>query len=378
MASKKVNVAVAGLGFMGTMHLHAYLKLKQARIVAVCGQARLPVNGVLRAVAGNIDGATDINLGPKVKVCRDFNDLVADPEVDLVDICTPTGAHAGQTVAALKAGKHVLCEKPLAQDVAEAGAILRAVKNAKGFLMPAMCMRFWPGWSWLKEVVTRRTFGAVHTASFRRVTARPAWGTARAHPGGALLDLHIHDTDFVNFLFGRPEAVCSTGVITRGAAQAIKQIGSEEQQPPHPGPLLPWGRRGRIQEASTSATGLSGTVDHVVTQYIYRRGPVVQAEGSWLLPAGFNMSFTVLCERAAINFDLSRGAAALQVHESGKKPRTIKLKNTSGYAEEIAYFVDCVAHGVKPSVVTPEDGLTALEICAAEEKSIRTGRIVKI
>ena len=337
MPAKRVNVAVAGLGFMGTTHLRTYQKIPNARIVAVCDKLRAPVNGVLHAVQGNINSAADIHLGPRVRVYREFEELLADREAELVDICTPTALHSAQVVAALKARKHVLCEKPMAENAADAGRILRTAAAAKGFFMPAMCMRFWPGWSWLKEVVTRKTFGAVQAVSFRRVTAKPAWSTAGTHLGGALLDLHIHDTDFVNFLFGRPAAVYSTGVTSAG-----------------------------------------GTVDHIVTQYIYGKGPVVYAEGSWLLPDGFNMSFTMNCARATVDFDLSRGADALRVDEKGKKPRTIKLKKTDGYQEEIAYFVRCVAAGTRPKIVTVQDGLTALEICAAEEKSVRSGTIVRL
>jgi len=337
MRTRNVNVAVAGLGFMGTTHLRAYQKLAQARIVAVCDAARLPVKGVLRSVGGNLNRATDLQLGAHVRVYRQFDELVADPEVELVDICTPTALHAAQTIAALKAGKHVLCEKPLAQNVAEARTILRVAATVEKFLMPAMCLRFWPGWSWLKQVVTEQKFGAVQAASFRRVTAKPTWSQTAAHLGGALLDLHIHDTDFVNFLLGRPAAVFATGV-----------------------------------------TGAAGTVDHLVTQYIYPRGPVIQAEGSWLLPDGFNMSFVFYCERATIDFDLARGADALHIHETGKVLRTVRLKQTDGYHEEIRYFVDCVAKGARSSVVTGQDGLSALEICAAEEKSIRTGTVVKL
>ena len=337
MTAKKVNVAVAGLGFMGTTHLRAYQAIRQARIVAVCDAVRQPINGVLTSVQGNLKRGADLSLGTRVKVYREFQELIADPDVDLVDLCTPTALHAAQAIAALKAGKHVLCEKPLAQDAAAARKILETAAKSDKFLMPAMCMRFWPGWSWLKEVVTKQTFGAVKAAGFRRVTAKPAWSQAGTHLGGALLDLHIHDTDFVNFLFGRPAAVFSTGVTCAASA-----------------------------------------VDHIVTQYIYPLGPTVQAEGSWLLPDGFNMSFTVHCERATIDFDLSRGAGALRLQTAGKKTRTIKLKNTDGYHQEIASFVQSVAHGVKPSIVTAADGLTALEICAAEEKSVRTGKVVKL
>jgi len=335
--AKTVNVAVAGLGFMGVTHLRAYQNIRNVRIVAVCDAVRLPVNGVLRGINGNIQAADDIHLGKRVKVFRDFNALLADPEVEAVDICTPTALHAAQVAAALKAGKHVLCEKPLAQDAAAARKIVKLAAASDKILMPAMCMRFWPGWSWLKKVVAEKVYGAVLAASFQRVSLRPNWGKNGSHAGGALLDLHIHDTDFVNYLFGRPAAICSAGV-----------------------------------------TDATGTVDHVLTQYLYPHGPAVSAEGSWLLPRGFNMGFTVHCERAMIVFDLSRGTDALQLHETNKKPRTLKLKNSDGYKEEIACFVNCVARGIKPSMVTPQDGLTALEICAAEEKSVRSGLGVKL
>jgi predicted dehydrogenase len=334
---KKINVAVAGLGFMGVTHLRVYQTLRNVNIVAVCDNTRVPVNGALRGVHGNIQSSPDIMLGMKVRVYREFGELLADRDVELVDICTPTAWHATQVIAALQAGKHVLCEKPLAQTMADARSILKAAAASKKFLMPAMCMRFWPGWSWLKKIVAEGKFGPVRAASFRRLTARPAWGSAGTHLGGALLDLHIHDTDFVNFLFGRPESVFSTGL--------------------------------------TEATG---NVEHVVTQYLYPGGPTVHAEGSWLLPGGFNMSFALHCERATIDFDLSRGNEALRLHGTGKKPRTIKLQNTDGYGEEIRYFANCLARGEKPAVVTPQDGVTALEICAAEEKSVRTGKVIRL
>src|SRR6516164_15212 len=86
----KVNVAVVGLGFMGVTHLRAYQQVETARIAAVCDAVRLPVNGVLQGVAGNIKKSDDINLGAEVKVFRKLEEVLADPEVQLVDICTPT------------------------------------------------------------------------------------------------------------------------------------------------------------------------------------------------------------------------------------------------------------------------------------------------
>ena len=109
-SGKPVNVAVVGLGFMGVTHLRAYLDNPTARVVAVCDARRVPVNGVLAGVSGNIRDSDDIDLGPDVKVYQNTEELLADAEVELVDLCTPTPLHAEQVIAALKAGKHVICE----------------------------------------------------------------------------------------------------------------------------------------------------------------------------------------------------------------------------------------------------------------------------
>lgn len=341
-ADKPVNVAVVGLGFMGVTHLRAYLANPMARVVAVCDAARVPVNGVLTGISGNITKSDDIHLGPHVKVYRTTDELLADADVELVDFCTPTPLHAAQVIAGLNAGKHVICEKPLARTSAEARGILEVASNSPGILMPAMCMRFWPGWSWLKQAVEVQTYGKVLAARFRRDSAMPGWSQQGTYSGGqdlggALFDLHIHDTDFVNYLFGIPAGVFSTGVL-----------------------------------------GTSGSINHVVTQYDYPGGPAVYAEGSWLLNQGFNMSYTLLCEHATIDFDLARGAGALTITETGKEPRVVDSGAGDGYSKEIDYILECVAKRQPPTVVSALDGVMALEICEAEERSIRSGASVKL
>lgn len=333
----RVNVAVVGLGFMGVTHLRAYQQIPEAKIVAVCDAVRLPVNGVLQGVAGNIKKSDDINLGPQVRVYRKLEEVLADPEVELVDLCTPTPLHPEQAIAALKAGKNVFCEKPMARTSAAAKEILAVARQSPGFLMPAMCMRFWPGWSFLKEVVARQVYGRVYSARFSRFSEMPGWSKQGTYAdtskdlGGALFDLHIHDTDFVNFLFGKPAAVFSSGVVRAG-----------------------------------------GSIDHVVTQYQYPNGPIVLSEGSWLLTRGFNMSYCLLCERATLEFDLSRGAEALKITEAGREPEVRRLEG-DGYSEEVRYVVQCARQRRAPEIVTAQDGLTALEICEAEERSVRSG-----
>ena len=340
-SNRKVNVAVVGLGFMGVTHIKTYQQMKAAKIVAVCDAVRLPVNGILPGVEGNITGSGALDLGRDVKVYRELADVLADPEVDLVDLCVPTVVHPEQAIAALKAGKHVLCEKPLALNSAQARKIVQAAQSAKGFFMPAMCMRFWPGWSCLKEVVAKKPYGKIQAARFRRMSSMPTWSKATYSSGklsgGALLDLHIHDTDFVQFLFGQPQSVFSAGV-----------------------------------------QGSKDSIDHVVTQYNYPGGPAVYAEGGWLLFGNFNMSYTVLCERATLDFDLSRGADALIVTEQGKARRVIKSAGGDGYGGEISYMLEAIRSGKAPTVVTAQDGLSAVEICEAEAKSVKTGKVVPV
>jgi len=204
-------------------------------------------------------------------------------------------------------------------------------------------MRFWPGWAWLRQVVSLETYGRVLAASFRRVSEMPAWSRngsygSQADSGGALFDLHIHDADFVNYLFGRPEKVFASGVIDQ-----------------------------------------HGSINHVIAQYQFvEDGPAVYAEGSWLLASGFNMTYTVHCERATVDFDLSRGENALLVTKPGQPTRSLPLGSSDGYGDEISYILDCVANKRRPEVVTARDGVTALEICEAEERSIRTGSLVRL
>ncbi len=339
-----VNVAVVGLGFMGVTHLKAYRKLKHARLAAICDAVRLPENGDFSTIAGNFDTGDPLKLDlTQVKATKDLNELLADPAIDLIDLCVPTPTHVKLATLALRAGKHVICEKPLARTSAQAREIIEVARQARGYFMPAMCMRFWPGWSWLKTAIGEETYGRVKAARFRRVGEPPAWGRESyfngAASGGALLDLHIHDTDFVQFLFGRPKAVYSQGFSFH-----------------------------------------SGAIDHVVTQYTVANGASVSAEGSWMMSDGFgfHMAYTVIFERATADYDPGRGAAALKIFEPGKGARVVAPEPDDGYVGELGYMIDCIEQRRPPAWVTGEDGLSAVQICEAEEESIRTGRPVAL
>jgi len=339
-----VNVGIVGLGFMGLTHIRAYRQIPQARIVAICDAVRLPADGNLSSVAGNIATTDTIQFDMSVvKGYRDFHQMLENPEVQLVDICLPTPLHAPVSIAALKAGKHVLCEKPLARSVAVCKSIVDAARGAKGFFMPAMCLRFWPEWVWVKQAIAGNRYGHVLAAQFRRLSAPPGWSQSTylkgEDSGGALLDLHIHDSDFVQFCFGRPRRVFSTGL-----------------------------------------SRISGAIDHVVTQYEVSGGACVFAEGSWLMtPAfGFNMSYLVLFERATVDYDSNRGPNALKLFVNGEEPRVIHCEGGDGYVGELQHMIESIEAGRPPSVVTAQDGMSAVEICEAEEQSIKTGNPVTL
>ncbi|MBM4156417.1 MAG: Gfo/Idh/MocA family oxidoreductase [Lentisphaerae bacterium] len=338
-----VNVGVVGLGFMGATHIRAYLKIPGARIAAICDAARLPVDGDFSSISGNIGAQDPLKLDMTgVKATRQLDDLLADPGIELVDLCVPTLAHPKLAIAALKAGKHVVCEKPLARTAALAREIEAAAAAARGFFMPAMCIRFWPEYVWLKEAIATARYGRVLAARFRRVAEPPGWSTEfldGAKSGGALLDLHIHDVDFIQFCFGRPSAVFASGY-----------------------------------------SSVSSAIDHVTAQFRVPGGAVVSAEGGWAMHAGFgfHMGWTVQFERATADYDCNRGAEALRLFAAGQPAQTVACAPGDGYLGELTHMVESIAARRAPTVVTARDAASAVEIVEAEEQSIRTGQLVTL
>jgi len=332
-----INVGVIGLGMMGGTHLDAYAKLNDKVKVAAISDANPKRLAGDESAAGNIDGQAqggfDIN-DPSLKKYAEGMELINDPDVELVDICLPTPMHMQYAIAALEAGKHVLVEKPLSRTSADAQKLAAAAKDAKGIAMCAMCMRFWPGWDWLKEAVDKGTYGKVKAATFRRVANHPggAFYEDGEQCGGAALDLHIHDTDFIQYLFGTPKQVSSVGY-----------------------------------------SKITSHTDHIVTRYFYDDVPMVVAEGGWAMSEGFgfSMRYTVNFEKATAVFDLG-AENALMLHQDGKS-EAVQLDGAMGYDLEIAYLIDCIAQGKQPTIVTLDQAAESVRIVEAEVKSVETG-----
>lgn len=334
MSDQTINVGVIGLGFMGATHVAAYQAAAAAgcpcRLMAACD----PDLGRCEARIGDVrenlmTGSAAARLdASEVRGYASAEELLADPEVRLVSICTPTPTHVELAEQAMRAGKHVLVEKPVAL-TAEPVRRLAAVADGCGVIcMPAMCMRFWPAWAWLKGAVEDRRFGAVRSISLTRLGRRPAWNAFyadAARSGGALVDLHVHDTDFLIHLFGPPSGVRSTG-----------------------------------------------DLDHVTTLYDYPTVPHVAAEGGWDQHEGFGftMRYLVNFECATADFDIGR-ELPLRLCADGRAT-AVDLEPISGYDGEVRHLIDCLAHERRP-LIDLHDAVTTHRVIDAERESIARG-----
>jgi len=278
-----------------------------------------------------------------IKAFQDYEAMLADPDIHAVDICAPTLAHRDLAVAALRAGKHVICEKPLARTSAQARDMAAVASETGRIFMPAMCLRFLPEWVWVRAAIVDGRFGRVLSARFRRVAEPPGWGQGNfldgAKSGGALLDLHIHDADFIMSVLGMPPAVFSRA-----------------------GHVCPDGPK----------------VDHVITHYLYDDAVVV-AEGGWGMPAAypFEMAFEALGEKGCLRFSTSDDPTLSFIAMDGE-PCTPHCVQTTGYYQELVYFTDCIANDKEPERVMPFEAREAVRLVMAEKASIASGCAVDL
>jgi len=334
-----IRVGIIGLGMMGRCHLAGWEKAEGAEVVAVADSDPKRASGDLSGGWGNIDADAKTIDMEKITGTTDPRELIVMENVDVVDVCVPTPFHADLAIAALEAGKHVVCEKPLARTFADAQRIAAAAAASPGMFMPGMCIRFWPQYKWLKYAVESGEYGKVLGATFRRVGSMPpGWFSNAEMSGAAALDLHLHDTDFVQYLFGMPKTVVSCGY-------------------------------------SKTTDG----VDHIVTRYVYYDIPLVVAEGAWCMADafGFNMSYCVNFENATADFDFSRGENPLLLSVGGQQ-QMITCAGSDGYEGELAYFAECITAGTPPTIVTAEQAAESIRIVEAEVASVESGASVEL
>ncbi len=339
-----IGVGIIGAGFMGRHHFAQYESLSsRAKVVALCDTQEDRRRGDWSKVGGNIgEGGAKREL-KGVKPYADWRELLADPKVEMIDICVPTYLHKEMAIAALATGKHVLCEKPMALTVKDCDEVLAAAAKAGGKFMIAQVIRFWPEFVYLRQAIEDRRFGEARAVQLRRQASTPDysfnnWLLDPALSGGAILDLHVHDVDFALQVFGGPSAVTAAGYQSAG-----------------------------------------GSVDRVNAVWHFDRNLSIHLEGYWDMPAGFgfNMGFTAVFERAALVWDLTRGKP-VSVYRSGAAPESIEAPGADGYLTEIEYFLDCIAGGRTPAVSTPQQSRDAVVVALAEKESILSGQRIPL
>ncbi len=173
-----IRVGICGLGFMGRTHFTNYERHRDVRVVALMDRDATRRQGDWGQQLGNLPASWPkrVNMRDR-RAYRSVEELIADDQIDLVDICLPTNLHAEAAVKALQAGKHVLSEKPMALTGKECQRIVRAAGKAKGYYMVAQCVRFWPQYVKIKQLVASKRFGNVRSAALRRLAATPGYSS---------------------------------------------------------------------------------------------------------------------------------------------------------------------------------------------------------
>lgn len=244
------------------------------------------------------------------------------PDVDVIDICTPTALHLEQTLIAAQAGKHVVCEKPFAQSVEDAQRMIDACNAAGVKLLLAHVLRYFPAYADAKVRVERGEIGAIKLMRMARLNSmllaqEGSWFTDLSQSGGVLFDMSIHDYDFARWL--------------AGDVASVKAIAASA-----------WGKPA-AQEGAVLLTHINGAVTFV--------------EGSWAMPAKtFRTTFDLIGDAGRIEFDSK---------DTGGLP-------ANPYALQAQEFYAALEYDV-PARVTAEDGREALRIALAAVESATTG-----
>jgi predicted dehydrogenase len=338
-----VRVGILGMGFIGQQHFATWADVEGAEVVAVADKEIERVAASAKPIGGNIGDATPIDLS-SLRRHDSLETMLAAGGLDIVDVCLPTFLHPALVEKALAGGVHVVCEKPMALDVDQCDEMLAAAEESGKMLFLAHCIRFWPEYEVLARMIREGELGRLVSLKLTRVSPSPFWSQGGwlndpDKSGGALLDLHIHDADFIMSVLGMPPAVFS-------CAGSIKPAGPK--------------------------------VDHVLTHYLYD-DMTVTAEGGWAMPPNFpfEMAFEALGEKGCLTFSTS-DSPTLTFYAMDGGSVAPEFRAVTGYLQELEYFAGCVRDSREPQRVTAFDGREAVRLIMAEKNSIRSGGIVDL
>ena len=328
-----VRVGVIGLGWFGEMHAAAYKHVYNAELAALC--TRRPERLAEMAGKYGVD-----------KTYQDYHDLLADPDIDAVSICTHAKDHLAPMLDAIKSGKHVLLEKPMSTSLEECDKILAAAEGAKQNLMIGHICRFENDYAIARdEILSGRIGDIVSMYSRRNVGGSRAFSHLQVV--SSISGDAVHDVDIMNWFVGRK------ALSVYGMASFTRQD---------------------IANADIGWVNIK-----------YDGGALAVAESCWNLPDGSPLPIDAKMEVVGTKgviylFDPSYplvidDSKGRELKETVYWP-TVHGKISGALNRELQYFIDCITSGKKPEIVTLQDARNVIEICSAAEASAKSGQAV--
>lgn len=352
--AEKIKVGIIGTGGISNEHIRAYLKNENAELYALCDLNEQRVKSMAEQYGVPVERAY-----------TDMADLLALPEIDAVSVCTWNSAHAPCTIAALEAGKAVLCEKPMALNAREALAMQQAAERAGKLLQIGFVRRFGNDCATVKEFIDAGDFGDLYYAKatyLRRNGCPGGWFGEKARAGGGpLIDLGVHVIDLVRYLMGNPKPVSVYG------ATFQKLLNRPQIK-----------KQGGYAAADQSEADVFDVEDLATAMIRFDNGAVLQVEAAF-----------------SLNIKKDTGEIELFGTKAGAKldPQAHLFSEMNGYlvnvdfdqdtalsfdglfANEINHFVDCV-RGRAACIAPAADGVALMRILDAVYESARTGHEV--
>jgi predicted dehydrogenase len=358
MSSQRLRVGVIGAG-VGALHLAAYTQIPQVEIVALAG---LDDDRVRRVAA-------EYHVP---RTYREYEQLLAAPDIDAVSVCLPNILHMPVSIAALQAGKHVLVEKPLARNPDEGRALVTAAQEHERILMVSFDKRYRGDVQWIKQYIDSGAIGRIYYAKahWMRRAGIPrigSWFVSKEQAGGGpLIDLGVHVLDIAMYLMGEPAPLAvSANTYAEFGPRGLKGWPGREQ----------FSDERRIYEVEDLATGfirLEG-------------GATLLLEASWAThsSAGDDFGVTLYGTEGGVELMVRNYTYDDTVRlftDIGGMPTDLApkiAKGLGGHAEVIKRFVAAILDG-GPVTPSPVEGLRRAEMLDACYRSAAEGREVTI
>ncbi|HVP27441.1 MAG TPA: Gfo/Idh/MocA family oxidoreductase [Candidatus Bathyarchaeia archaeon] len=313
---KKLGVAVIGTGFWGKNHARVLKELEETELLAVCDISMERA----KAVAEEFD----------VKPYANTGNMLKNNDIDAISVCTWSTSLAKEALKALKAGKHVLVEKPMATNVKQAEKLLATAEKEGLHLTVGFLMRFIPGIQYMKKTVENKSIGELVCATAKRVSQWPE----RIGDVGVVKDMAIHDIDIMSYLFNED-------------------------------PIAVYAKAGRMINKRFE--------DYAQIMLTFEGGKNAFIESNWLTPYK-TRTLVATGSKAIMKLDYITQELTIEDVKETIQPRypvqePLKL--------ELRHFANCILKKEKP-LVTGADGLKALKIAEASLKSSATGKVIKL